>query len=165
MAIKLTTFRRIRNLITTSTARTIYKATILPLLDYNDIVYSLLNENLKKKLQTIQNRALRTIYIHKNYSVDELHEKAKLDRLTKRRDVHLLGLMYRRKELEKYVDERNLPTRQHQGVVLRQPVPKSNCLLKAPIYRGSKMWNELPAATRNAMTYETFKNRIKQHQP
>ena len=63
MAIKLTTFRKIRYLITTSTAFMIYKATILPLLDYNDIVYSLLNENLKKKLQSIQNRALRTVFI------------------------------------------------------------------------------------------------------
>ena len=39
----------------------VIKATILPIIDYNDTVYNLHTEQYIRKLQTLQNRALRTV--------------------------------------------------------------------------------------------------------
>ena len=52
MAVKLHNFSKIRYLIDTQTALRIYKTTILPLLDYNDIIYNIITEQQKRKLQS-----------------------------------------------------------------------------------------------------------------
>lgn len=39
-----------------------YRTIILPTFDYNDILYELMIEKLKCKLQTLQNRALRIVF-------------------------------------------------------------------------------------------------------
>ena len=96
IAIKLSTFRKMRYYISEATAIVIYKSTILPILDYNDIIYSLGTELQKDKMQKIQNRALRTIFRNKTLSTLEMHDQAKVKYLAERREAHTLALMYRR---------------------------------------------------------------------
>ena len=64
MAQKLYTFRKIRKCMSQNTAIKVYKATLLPILEYNDIVYDLLTKAQLQKLQRIQNRALRVVFPH-----------------------------------------------------------------------------------------------------
>ena len=82
--------------------------------------------------------------------------------LNDRRKLHLLGLMYKRKGQAKYIDERELPTRSHRGVIMKVPTTVTNYMIKAPIYQGSIAWNALPVETRSVESYDIFNRAIKQ---
>ena len=163
LALKLKTLRKMRDFISENTALQLYKTTILPIIDYSDIIYNLLTMQQKTKLQRTQNRALRSIYRDNYQSSQSMHEKAKLDQLSIRRDVHLLTLMYKRAKETEYVDHTIRKTRTAKGTLLRVPCPKTNKLTRAPIYAGSKLWNTLPHTIRNKPTYEGFKEAARRH--
>ena len=94
--LKLNYFAKITKFLTTKTALTIYKATMLPLLDYADMVYEQNIKYVNKQLQKIQSRALRLIYHQHLIEYDNrlstyvLHENANMCRLKYRREKHLL---------------------------------------------------------------------------
>ena len=163
LAIKLTTFRKIRNYMSENTAIMIYKAMILPIFDYNDIIYNLLTQQQQTKLQRVQNRALRIVFRGKILSVNDMHERANVDKLETRRDNHLLALMYNRSKDPNYLSPQARETRRTAAVTLRVPHPKTNRLKKAPIYKGSSMWNNLPAKIRNSGSKLELKNLLKRH--
>ena len=154
---KIQTFARIRHLVTQKTALQLYKTTILPILDYNDVYYFLLNEDKQRKLQAMQNRALRIIFKDRHYHVNEMHELANLSTLMVRRKVHMAGLMYKRSKNSFYHDTHNLPLRQFDKVVLRTPVVRLFKTMKSPQYMGSKLWNSLPVDIQKSQTYDCFK--------
>ena len=62
LSLKMTTIRKMRSFISENTALLLYKSTVLPIIDYNDIIYGMLTKQELTKLQRIQNQALRTIY-------------------------------------------------------------------------------------------------------
>ena len=163
MAQKLISFQKIRAYISESTAVMLYKATILPVLDYNDIVYYLLNKQQLAKLQKLQNRALRLVYNGRVMSVADMHAEAKVDYLEDRRDLHLLTLMYSRATDDTYKDRVARVTRRADAVMLRVPRKQTNVLAKAPVCGGSVMWNDLPARVRRAGTKIGLKNLVRQH--
>ena len=53
----------------------------------------------------------------------------------------MAGLMHKRAKIDEYLDTRQLPTRLHDKIVMRTPVPRKNKLSGASIYLGSKLWN------------------------
>ena len=120
------------------TAAYIYKATILPIFDYNDVIYHLLTSQQQIKLQRIQNRALRIVFMGQTLSV---HTRAKVDYLEQRQEQHLLSLMFKRSVIPEYVETITRATRQKQrdSTTLRVPNPKSSKLMKSPKYKGSKL--------------------------
>ena len=59
---KLNTFRKIRKCRSQNTAVRVYKATLLPILDYSDLIYELLNKAQLQKLQRLQNKGLRVVF-------------------------------------------------------------------------------------------------------
>ena len=163
MAKKLISFRKIRNDITESTAILVYKATILPLFDYNDIIYSLLTVQQLNKLQCVQNRALRIVFKGRTLSVDEMHLTARVDRLATRRENHLLTLMFDRTFDSKYRDDTQRVTRRADGVLLNVPRRRTAKLAKAPVFKGSNLWNELPPEIRQAKSKLQLKCLVKLH--
>ena len=78
---KIANFAKLRYLINTETALTIYKTTILPILDYNDFMYYLLPDNKLKKIETFQNRSLRCVSNYHPMHVQEMRTMAKLPSL------------------------------------------------------------------------------------
>ena len=68
VAIKMTTLRIIRYLMSENTALLLYKATSLLIFDYNDVIYGLLSKQQQTKLRRTQNRALRTVFRGKTLS-------------------------------------------------------------------------------------------------
>ena len=54
---------------------------MVPIIDYNDIIYGLLTQQQETKLQMIQNKALRKVLLGKTVSVVEMHSLAKIDTL------------------------------------------------------------------------------------
>ena len=78
----------------------IYKTMILPLIDYGDVLYDGTNQFLLKKIQTIENRCLRTcVYKNYNITVDNLHEMCTISTLYKRRNMHLKLFMFKQKKM------------------------------------------------------------------
>ena len=106
-------------------------------------------------MQRIQNRALRT---GKKLSVAELHEKAKFNTLSEQMDFHLMVLMHKHAKDEKIIDNTNRITRNGSSMLLNVPRSSTNKYTRAPIYKGSVMWNELPTRVREAQSILAFKN-------
>ena len=147
-----------------NTAIIIYKATILPLFDYNDIIYGLLNAQQQQlKLQRIQNRALRVVFRGKVLSVREMHDRANVETLDLRRKGHLMALMYERTHDPNYIDNTPRVSRRAAAKMLKVPKPKTNRLKKGPKYNGSVKWNDLPPKVRQAKTKLELKNLLKKH--
>ena len=163
MAIKLKTFSQIRKFMTEKTAVIVYKTTILPIIDYNDIIYDMMTENLQLKLQRLQNRALRTVFLGKTLTNKEMHDRAGVTFLKKRRHEHLMMLMFSRSREMSYHDTTVRTTRQADAVLLRAPTAKTTKYMRAPIYRGSVEWNKIPHQIRNIRTRLGFKMRIKKY--
>ena len=152
IALKMTSFRRMRYFINEKTALMLYKALILPLLDYNDIIYNLLTRQQQDKLQKTQNRALRVVFRDKILSVKELHDNAKLDFLEIRRNKHLMTLMFDRAQQDSFIDTMQRKTRQGDATLLKVPKPQTHKLDSAPVYKGSVMWNALTVDVRKSKT-------------
>ena len=163
MAQKLISFRKIRQCLSEKSAIVIYKATIVPIFDYNDLIYNLLNQQQLTKLQRLQNRALRLVFKGRILSVAEMHERAKVEYLAQRRETHLVALMFNRKGDEKYKDQTERVTRRGEAVLLKVPRAKTNKLMKAPIYSGSTLWNSLPVRVRQSKTKLELKNLYRMH--
>jgi len=166
MEMHLNTFRKIRNLLNTETAIQIYKTTILPILDYNDIYYNLLTVQNQNKLQTLQNRALRTVFNHEIWKTDKLHTEAKMQKLNIRRDHHILRIMHDRSQHKKYKanpNEMNVRTRAHDGPILKLKKTKTTKAQHAPSYWGSTLYNSLPSAIRRIKNKKLFQLSIKKH--
>lgn len=78
-------------------ALTIYKGTILPILDYANIVLSLASKSHSEILQQVQNQALRIIYRNSDgMNTQDMHVEAKLFALEQRVANQVLCLIYHR---------------------------------------------------------------------
>ena len=147
--LKLNYFAKIRKFHTTKTALTMYKATMLPLLDYADLVYEQNFKYVNKQLQKIQNRALRLIYNQHLIEYDNrlstyvLHENAKMCRLKYRRGKHLLIHAYDLASKPDNLDRRQLPTRAHEGKRLSIPKIGNKKFYRSIYYRAADSWNKL----------------------
>ena len=160
---RLISFRRIRRSLSERTAIVLYKATILPIFDYNDIIYNLLNKQQLAKLQRLQNRALRLVFCSRTLSVSDMHNRATVEYLEQRRENHLLALMFIRTWEDEYRDDNPRITRRADAVMLKVPRARTTKLTKAPILMGSKIWNDLPPEVRNAKTKLELKCLIKRN--
>ena len=94
-------------------------------------------------------------------SVEDMHTEANVPMLLERGDTHLLTLMLDRTNYAAYLDVAARPIRQSSAPLLKVPRPITNRLNKAPIYRGSKAWNELPPMVRIAKSRLHFRNLLK----
>ena len=163
MAQKLISFRKIRMSISERTAIILYKATILPIFYYNDLIYNLLTNQQQTKLQRLQNRALRVVFHNKKFTVAEMHTRAKIETLQHRRENHLLSLMFMRATDARYIDTTVRRTRRADAVMLEVPRAHTAKFERAPLVMGSKMWNDLPVVVRRAKTKLQLKNLIRLH--
>ena len=92
---KLKQFQRMRSFLSMRAAILVYKSMMLPILEYGDILLSATSKVNRKKLQTLQNKALRCA-LNKGIETSsaDLHSEAKLLKLNLRREQHLLNYMY-----------------------------------------------------------------------
>ena len=91
---KLAQLRRMKYCLNKQGALLVYKNMILPILEYGDIFMSSLSVATRKKLQVMQNKALRiALNSHNQESTAELHKLAKLSKLKVRRKLHVLQFL------------------------------------------------------------------------
>ena len=86
---------RLRNLIPCNTKLSLYKSLILPHLTYCHLVWHFGNASDRRKLELIQDRALRAVYKTRSASYQEPLDGAKLPTLYNRRLQDIATLMFK----------------------------------------------------------------------
>ena len=164
---KLLFFRKIRKFINVRAAVTIYKSTILPIIEYADFVYDCDIKYNNKKLQSLQNQGLYTVFdqyvlpYQDRKSTETLHRDAKLYRLTHRRRLHLLSYAFYLTKNSIYIDNRNIPTRNHEAILFRVIKLDHFKCYQDPLYLAMSEWNRLNVEIRRALTKCKFLNLVK----
>ena len=164
---KLVYLKRIRRFINSQAALNIYKNMILPILEYGDVLLISITAGLRKKLQTLQNKALKcALGLDPLTSTEETHRLAKVDQLKHRRRQHLLQLMFaqkdnpflwaRKKKRRTGVTTRNGKTKQFVLIHAKSEHFKKSITNKAP-----ELWNKLSRDLRNATDIAMFKHKLK----
>ena len=119
LSYKIYLLSKIRPFLTEKAAVLIYKSMVLPYIDYGDTFYFSCTKDLLNKLQRMQNRALKIIFrLNRRFPTKELHQTAGVLMLDKRREMHLLNLMYNRSKIDQYIDARSINTRAHRGTLM-----------------------------------------------
>ena len=136
----------------------IFVATILPYLDYADILFSTTHDNLLKPLQYAQNRCLKIClkYPHLT-STDVVHSDANCNYLSDRRRIHMENFMYKRSRDDTYVDDRNIRTRAFDGPMVKVLHSNSATYDRSVEFRGAVIWNGLAPERRNIPNFDEFK--------
>lgn len=105
---KIFTLSKIRKFISLEVALKLYKSLILPIIDYGDVLYIGAPKSEVRKVQMLQNRALRIVKLATRYSsVTELHKAFSVLPLYMRRENNLLKLIH--KYLLHRVNDNELP--------------------------------------------------------
>ena len=86
---------RLRNLIPTTAKIRVYKAFIMPQLVYCQTVWHFCKASDTRKIERLQERALRAIYCNRNSSYKTLLTRAKLSTLLNRRLQEIAIIMYK----------------------------------------------------------------------
>ena len=157
---------KIRSYVTQKAALLIYKNMILPILEYGDIFLHSASQRVRKKLQILQNKALRcALHRDKYVKSDDLHKDAKLLKLKDRRHVHVLLHMF---QLSQMPDFKLWKTHQSTGVRTRSSKkkliglrkPNNEKYKKSITYQGPKLWNSLPGSMQKIDSYHEFKTQV-----
>lgn len=91
---KLSMLKRIRPTIDAEIAILIYKTMVLPKLEYGNVIYMHGNKALRDCLQRLQNYGIKMcLYLKKHEDTNNVHRKAKLNKLQDRAYFQLLKIM------------------------------------------------------------------------
>ena len=167
--------KRTQNFLPKSSLITLYKTLIEPYFRYCNIVWGQCNETLKDKLQSLQNKAVRTIagqsykYTNHNGLLKEFGW------LSVRNLINLdMGVfMYKTQNgmapeefNQLFVPVGNIHgclTRSAQNGNLQLPKIKLKCAQGSISYSGAKLWNSIPPVIRKAESIVSFKEKYKDH--
>ena len=159
---RLITFAKIRKLVDVCTSLAIYKQTILPIIDYMSIIVNSSTQRKIKKLQPLQNRALRTIEKCSGYvstqEMIELHTKFNLKMLNDRRKIFMLKMMYklsREKEMvNTYRPEMLLRTA--PKVKMKIEFTDKEKVRRSPYYMCNQLWDKIDSGVQTANSMLEF---------
>ena len=160
--------RRIRSLISQSTAVQIYKALIQPHFDYCAPVWDELSSYLSEKLQKLQNHAARVI-LQANCEINSslLLETLEWDQLSLRRRTQKAIMMFKFLNGLAPVYLHDLFSERHTDYDLRDsfrklnlPKPRTDYLKGSFGYSGASLWNSLPENIRAITSIGQFNKEI-----
>ena len=165
VSVKLKQFRRMRYFLDTKAAMLVYKNMILPMLEYGDIFMSSATVNDRKKLQVLQNKGLRcALQVDKYTDTVELHTEAKLCKLNRRRELHLMSHMYDMAQCNSNLKARavdGVKTRSSEKKLLKIKKPATEKFKKSLAYKDPKKWNALPTRLHQLDTRAKFNSGFK----
>ena len=96
---RLVTFAKVRKFMDKMTSSLVYKQTILPYFDYISLITESCIKRKIKKLQPLQNKAVKIIMGRNNYVSTEdmmlLHKELKLEMLSTRRKRFMLNFVFK----------------------------------------------------------------------
>ena len=160
---RLFNFGKVRKFINRRAAITVYKSTILPILEYADYLVESSRASFGLKLQRLQSRGLRIVeYSHSlvnRFSVEDLHIRNNIKYLNVRRKHNLHMLARDSTFLDNQPRTRQL--RGNDKIKFSISRPKTERYVKIPLFRGVKVWDALPAPIQKRPTIIMFKAAIK----
>ena len=159
--VKISQLRLMRRFLNQHAALLVYKNMILPILEYGDVFFSALSVLTRKKLQIMQNKALRTA-LDSKAARKELHILANLKPLKIRRKLHLLQFVFRKKHDKKLLARRaaGRVTRSSGKILFNLKKPRTEKYKTCVSYYGFKLWNQLPASIQGIELPQVFKRKI-----
>ena len=149
-------FRRTHPSLTEDSALKVLKCIMLPVIDYADIIHTCTNKTILDRLQNAFERALKTLYPGDRSGIPALSVKAKVNKLSDRRHMHLLDAAFNLTLDHSNIDDRDIRTRAHDGKHLLVKRPKNPIYRKSLEYRLSTTWNSLKTEPRILETKEEF---------
>lgn len=157
---------RLRNMIPREAKLQLYKSAILPNLTYCHIVWHFCKASDARKLERVQERALRAIYNDRNATYEELLEKGRLSSLENRRLQDILILMYKVKNSLAPEHVCNMFFQQDRHYNLRSdfPVPRHNTVKygKHSIrYLGPHIWGKISQELRSKTSLQAFRKGVR----
>ena len=139
---------------------------IRPHLDYIDFVIDSSSVDRVKRLDTLQNKALRRIeycMIKENrleYSV--LQKKYNIEDLRLRRDRNLIKIMHAKSPVLKSVDSEShsIELRSNSKVKIKMDNTAKTRVFNSPLHRGTRLWNLLPINLQKEKDKFVFKKKL-----
>lgn len=175
---KLYMLNKIKTYLPIHSALTIFKAMVLPYLEYGNILLLNCNEGERIKIQRAQNRGLKCI-LRKDrmHNTKSLHKEARLATWEVRARLAGTRLMFKYKGLPEHLHtpgmrsliydgpSRNtaIQTRASLGPILHLDFPHSNKYIGSTSYRLRQEWNSLPKHLRQIDDFEHFKLATKRY--
>ena len=141
---------------------------IVPLFDYIALIVQSSLQKCIKRLQPLQNRAIRTILCKRGYiSTPEMkgyHKILGLHYLENRRKFFMAKMIYKLSKDTRNLDDYRpgLELRAHPKVKMKVPFTKKNRVLNSPYYLCVRIWDQLPVDIQRAPSIMGFINKVKQ---
>jgi Reverse transcriptase (RNA-dependent DNA polymerase) len=139
---------------------------ILPKFDYCDVVFIHINENLKNKLQKMQNRCIRFIYNRKKFDhISSCYKELNWLKLDKRRELHLGCLIYKIKQNKTPVYLYNMLSESsnihNYNTRTKCSLPSVNNDYGKKMFKffGPQFWNSIPQTIRDENNFYKFKSK------
>ena len=170
VARKVGVLMRLRNMLPIRCKMTIYKTVILPQLTYCHTVWNFCRASDSRKLERLQERALRAIFnkkTQKSCTYEDLLAMAKIPTLKNRRLQDIAKIMYKVKHRMCPNTLQDIFTKNTKSYNLRNSeffIPRFNTVTYGKHslrYLGPLIWSKLDKTLRNAETFESFKKQIR----
>ena len=160
--------RRARPFIDQTTALTLYNTMIRPHFEYCSTVWMKPNSGHIKRLQILQNRALRTVLkVDYRHSRRDLYQRLQIDCLNAKVKKDLVILIYKilhnilpdflSNQLILKISNYNI---RNSALKIQLPKPNTNFCKNSTIYIATQLFNELPEPTRTATILSHFQKAI-----
>ena len=155
---------KLRKFITSNIACTIYKQTILPLIEYADLVIDSGPPDKITRLQNLQDRAIRIIDDgrHGALDIDVVSNLYRITPLKIRRAEHLSLVMFRLKSdpLRIEHDRPNIHLRGRKKIKFKKYKRQNEKYLRSIFNRGVTLWDRIPEQVQRSTTKVKFKREI-----
>ena len=137
-AYKINLLAKIRSYLTEFAILTIFKTMILPYFDHGDVLFINSPKKLLNKLDHLQKRAVKIcLRAGEDIPHDILLYNAKVAKLNRRRDAHLLNFMYKMKDCVQLLDIKNINTRARAAPLFKTIIPKCEKDKNSVLYNGA----------------------------
>ena len=156
---------KIRKYLKPNIAALIYKQTILPIIEYADLMVESGPREKVARLQTLQDRAIRIIDNRKHRDLDSnmLATLYRLQPLEIRRAEHLSAMMYRLSKEDALLENSRpkIHLRSRNKVKFKLFHRRYEKYLKSPMSRGVVLWDRIPESVQRSTTKVKFKKALR----
>ncbi|KAJ2939918.1 hypothetical protein O0L34_g6624 [Tuta absoluta] len=169
----LHSLKRLQNFLPIYTKIMLAQALLLPLLDYGDVAFLDLSQELLNRMERLQNQCIRFVFgLRKFDHVSEFRERLGWLPIRQRRDLHILSLLYNvlnnpnapiylRERFELCTVEAGSRLRSYGDLSLRISVCSSKMYAESFTVRAARLWNQIPSDVRKSKNVLGFKTNIK----
>ena len=158
---KVTLVKKMRFFLNKKAALSVYKNTILPIIEYGDIFFLSASATSRKRLQVLQNKALKcALGVDRFTPTNVVHKDACLEKLKMRRLLHVYQFMYKFAQSGRNLKRRRgdgPKTRSAQKKILLTKRPKCEKFKRSITYRDRQLWNNLSERLHNTISLCYFK--------